>query len=118
MFCGDVYSVTPHEGRAGWSWYTGSAGWMYQAGIKHILGLRVYAEYFEIDPCVPKEWNKYSITYKKDDLTFEIEVNNFSGNGVEVRGILIEGKEIKEKKIFFENFKDYKTKTIKVEVLL
>ena len=50
---GDVYARSPHAGRGGWSWYTGSAGWMYRAGLESILGLRRRGETFVIDPCIP-----------------------------------------------------------------
>lgn len=51
----DVYSVTPHVGRGGWSWYTGSAGWMQRAGVEGILGIRVTGARLHIDPCIPRD---------------------------------------------------------------
>ena len=74
--CGDVYSQRPLLGRAGWSWYTGSAGWLYQAGINHILGLKVSPKGFSITPCIPKEWESYSIEYTRNGRIFVIHVNN------------------------------------------
>ena len=55
----DVYSVPPHVGRGGWTWYTGSAGWLYRAGIESILGLRVQADSLVIDPCIPAAWPEF-----------------------------------------------------------
>ncbi|AVS80936.1 glycosyl transferase [Paracidovorax avenae] len=52
----DVYSVAPHEGRGGWTWYTGAAGWMYRAGVEGILGIRREGEVLVMDPCIPAEW--------------------------------------------------------------
>ena len=52
VLCGDVYAAKPFEGRAGWSWYTGSAGWLYQAGLTSILGLKLEPEGFRIEPCI------------------------------------------------------------------
>ncbi|MFV3131949.1 GH36-type glycosyl hydrolase domain-containing protein [Niveispirillum sp. KHB5.9] len=52
----DIYSVAPHAGRGGWTWYTGSAGWMYRAGIEGILGIRREGEYLLIAPCLPSTW--------------------------------------------------------------
>lgn len=75
VLCGDVYAVTPHEGRAGWSWYTGSSGWLLQAGIQHILGLKVLSDRLEINPCIPPEWEGFSLTYRKDKV-YEIKVSN------------------------------------------
>ncbi|KFL26615.1 glycosyl transferase [Devosia sp. 17-2-E-8] len=56
----DVYSVTPHVGRGGWTWYTGSAGWMYRAGIEGILGLRRRGDVLIVDPCIPAAWPAFS----------------------------------------------------------
>lgn len=60
VLCGDVYSVAPHIGRAGWSWYTGSSGWLFQAGLHYILGIRLEDKTLKIKPCLPKEWSEYS----------------------------------------------------------
>ena len=50
----DVYSVPPHVGRGGWTWYSGSAGWLYRAGVEAILGLRVKGDFLVLDPCIPR----------------------------------------------------------------
>src|SRR5204863_9836800 len=52
----DVYSVAPHVGRGGWTWYTGSAGWMYRAGLEWILGFRVQGATLLLTPCIPESW--------------------------------------------------------------
>jgi cyclic beta-1,2-glucan synthetase len=72
----DVYSVAPHVGRGGWTWYTGSAGWMYRAGLESILGLRRHGASFEVDPCVPASWPEYAITWRVGRTTYEIVVGN------------------------------------------
>ena len=54
--CADVYSQPPHVGRGGWTWYTGSAGWMYRAGLEWILGFRLRGATLVLDPCVPRAW--------------------------------------------------------------
>ena len=56
VLAGDVFAHPAHAGRAGWTWYTGSAGWMYRAGLESILGLRRRGATFEIDPCIPAAW--------------------------------------------------------------
>ena len=58
----DVYAHPMHVGRGGWTWYTGSAGWMYQAAIEALLGLRRRGATFSIDPCIPAMWPEYSLT--------------------------------------------------------
>jgi len=73
---GDVYARPPHAGRGGWSWYTGSAGWLYRAGIESILGLRGRGDHFMVDPCVPSAWTEFSMTWKRGDATYEITVTN------------------------------------------
>src|SRR5207247_8265508 len=57
----DVYSEPPHVGRGGWTWYTGSAGWMHRAAIEWILGLRVQGAEMLLDPCIPHAWPRYEI---------------------------------------------------------
>jgi len=79
--CADVYSVAPHVGRGGWTWYTGSAGWLYRAGLEAILGFRVHGHVLVIDPCLPKAWPGYEIAFRrrgaKDTITrYEITVDN------------------------------------------
>ena len=61
----DVYSEAPHAGRGGWTWYTGSAGWMYRAGLEWILGFRVRENRLTLTPCVPAEWPSFTIHYRR-----------------------------------------------------
>ena len=56
VMAGDVYSEPPHAGRGGWTWYTGSAGWMYRAGVEWILGFRLRGAVLHVDPCIPRAW--------------------------------------------------------------
>jgi cyclic beta-1,2-glucan synthetase len=72
----DVYSEAPHAGRGGWTWYTGSAGWLYRAGIEWLLGFRVRGERFEIDPCIPTVWRGFSIAFRHCSTRYEIVVEN------------------------------------------
>jgi cyclic beta-1,2-glucan synthetase len=73
---GDVYSKPPHIGRGGWSWYTGSAGWMYRAGIEWLLGVRVQNGRLVVDPCVPSAWPGFSVALRIGATRFEITVEN------------------------------------------
>jgi cyclic beta-1,2-glucan synthetase len=61
--CADVYSVAPHAGRGGWTWYTGSAGWLYRAAIEAILGFRLHGDTLTIDPRMPKSWPGFELVY-------------------------------------------------------
>ena len=76
---GDVYAVWPHTGRGGWTWYTGSAGWMYRAGLESILGFQLHADKLRISPCIPRGWQKYEITYRRGTTPYHITVENPHG---------------------------------------
>ena len=76
VIAADVYSVAPHIGRGGWTWYTGSAGWMYRAGIESILGLRVQADDLLVDPCIPKQWPGFEMMLRYRGASYEISVVN------------------------------------------
>jgi cyclic beta-1,2-glucan synthetase len=76
VMAGDVYARPPHAGRGGWSWYTGSAGWMYRAGIESILGLRRRGATFVVDPCIPSTWPEYEIAWRFLDSRYTITVSN------------------------------------------
>jgi cyclic beta-1,2-glucan synthetase len=71
----DVYSEPPHAGRGGWTWYTGSAGWLYRAGLEYILGFRVRENRLTITPCVPPEWGRFTIRYRYRGTPYEITVD-------------------------------------------
>ncbi len=77
--CGDVYSVPPHVGRGGWTWYSGSAGWMYRVGIEWILGLRLKGDTLVIDPCIPSHWPRFDATLHHKGAVYEIAVENPNG---------------------------------------
>ena len=76
VVAGDVYAEPPHVGRGGWTWYTGSAGWLYRAGIEWILGFRVRGTAFSIDPCIPRTWPRYSISFRYHSATYNVRVEN------------------------------------------
>jgi len=91
VMAADVYSEYPHTGRGGWSWYTGSAGWMYRAGLEFILGFQKNAETIIMDPCIPRKWNQYSIKYKYIDTNYDINVKNPEGINKGVKKISVDG---------------------------
>ncbi|MNZ44286.1 N,N'-diacetylchitobiose phosphorylase [compost metagenome] len=80
----DVYSVAPHVGRGGWTWYTGAAGWMYQAGVEGILGLRRDDGHIVLDPCIPLSWPGFELAVKVDDSRYEISL---ASDGKRYRGL-------------------------------
>jgi cyclic beta-1,2-glucan synthetase len=76
VIAADVYSVAPHEGRAGWSWYTGTAGWMYRAGIEGIIGLTREGDTLVLDPRIPAVWPGFSVTIRHPQGVIGITVDN------------------------------------------
>ncbi|MBK9314496.1 MAG: hypothetical protein IPM55_09670 [Acidobacteria bacterium] len=76
---GDIYAVPPHTGRGGWTWYTGSAAWMYRAGIESILGFQLSGDRLRIDPCIPRAWPGFEITYRHGSTRYQIKVENPHG---------------------------------------
>ncbi|HEX5890966.1 MAG TPA: glucoamylase family protein [Pyrinomonadaceae bacterium] len=88
---GDVYAVPPHTGRGGWTWYTGSAGWMYRAGLESILGFKLQSNHLQIDPCVPRWWRDFEITYRRGRAIYRIRVENPLGVSRGVVSIEVDG---------------------------
>ncbi len=81
----DVYNEVPHIGRGGWTWYTGSAGWMYRAGVEWILGFRLRGASLHLDPCIPRSWEGFEIAFRYHSARYELSVKNPNGA---TRGIL------------------------------
>jgi cyclic beta-1,2-glucan synthetase len=79
VLAGDIYAEPPHVGRGGWTWYTGSAGWLYRAGVEWILGFRLRGMTLSIDPCIPRNWPAYSVEFKYHSAVYKIKVENPSG---------------------------------------
>ena len=79
VMAADVYTEPPHVGRGGWTWYTASAGWMYQAGVEGILGFRLRGTTLLLDPCIPRAWPSYEIDFRYHTARYEIVVENPQG---------------------------------------
>ena len=79
VIAADVYATPNHVGRGGWTWYTGSAGWMQRAGVESILGLRIQGSHLEIDPCIPRAWPRFEAVLRRGDARYEIVVVNPTG---------------------------------------
>ena len=93
VVAGDVYARPPHAGRAGWSWYTGSAAWMYRVAVESILGLRRSGETFTIDPCIPASWRGYEIVWRVQGTEYRISVENPAGQCRGVASVVVDGVE-------------------------
>jgi cellobiose phosphorylase len=70
----DVYTAEGHEGRGGWTWYTGAAGWMYQLLVGRLLGLRVRADTLAIEPLWHPEWTEYTVHYRYRNTFYHVRV--------------------------------------------
>jgi cellobiose phosphorylase len=72
----DVYSLESRPGRGGWTWYTGSAGWMYRVWLEEVLGFKLRGDLLAIEPTIPKNWPGYTITFRYGRTAYRIEVEN------------------------------------------
>ena len=72
----DVYAEPQHVGRGGWTWYTGSASWMYRAALESMLGFHLSGDILKIDPCIPRGWREFEITYRRGTTVYQIKVEN------------------------------------------
>jgi cellobiose phosphorylase len=74
VIAADVYAVAPHVGRGGWSWYTGSAGWMYRLLVETLLGLTLEQACLRFSPCLPAHWTAFTMRYRYGETTYHIVV--------------------------------------------
>jgi cyclic beta-1,2-glucan synthetase len=95
----DIYSVPPHTGRGGWTWYTGSSGWMYRVGLEAILGVRRIGKTLQIKPCIPKRWGSYNLLYRIGGTSFQISVENPTGVNRGVKEMTLDGKVLGGKEV-------------------
>jgi cyclic beta-1,2-glucan synthetase len=93
----DVYAAAPHVGRGGWTWYTGSAGWMQRAGVESILGLRIRGAFLHLDPCIPKAWPRFEMSVRRQSTRYEIVVDNPAGVSRGVRFAQVDGVEVTQR---------------------
>lgn len=95
----DIYGAGNLLGRGGWTWYTGSSSWFYKAGIEYILGLKIQNSTLNLNPCIPKQWNEYTMRYKYGRSIYNIKVKNPNGRNTGVSSFKVNGKAIEEKAI-------------------
>lgn len=97
----DVYTNHQHIGRGGWTWYTGSAGWLYNVGLEDILGFKVLEDKLFMNPCIPKSWEGFSIKYTYKNTVYNIEVENIEAENTDVKNttnstIKLDGNRVKD----------------------
>jgi cyclic beta-1,2-glucan synthetase len=94
VVCADVYSAPQHVGRGGWTWYTGSAAWMYRTAVEGLLGIHLRAGTLKVDPCIPRAWAGFEFTYKYGSSRYRISVKNPRGVSRGVAQASLDGKNL------------------------
>lgn len=96
VMAADVYTVQPQTGRGGWTWYTGAAGWLYKVGLEYIAGFKKKGSRLYIDPCIPKNWDRFEINYRTRKGVFCIEIKNPDNVSCGVMSVSVDGKTMTE----------------------
>jgi cellobiose phosphorylase len=112
--CADVYGASPHTGRGGWTWYTGSASWLYRVAIEAILGFQLRGDTLRFDPCIPQSWPGFELGYRHRSATYRILVDNSSGTGRGVRSVELDGHRLPNDTVPLTD--DLKTHDVRVQL--
>jgi cellobiose phosphorylase len=88
----DVYAVAPHVGRGGWTWYTGSAGWMYRLIVESLLGIKLDVDKLRFAPCLPLDWAEFKVHYRFRETVYHITVRQVDTTG----GVFIDDKKMED----------------------
>jgi cyclic beta-1,2-glucan synthetase len=110
----DVYAVSPHIGRGGWTWYTGSAGWMYRLIVESLLGLRLEVNKLYVAPCLPADWKGFTLHYRYRETLYHITVLQVSGGNGETR-VTVNGVEQQDKAIPLVNDRQEHSVEVKIQ---
>jgi cyclic beta-1,2-glucan synthetase len=86
----DVYAIPPHTGRGGWTWYTGSASWMYRLILESLLGMKQEKDKLQFTPCLPPEWEGFTLHYRHRETVYHITVQQFAANTDEVGSVSVD----------------------------
>ena len=109
----DVYALPPHAGRGGWTWYTGSAGWMYRLIVESLLGLRLVKDKLRFAPCLPEDWKMFTVHYRYCETVYHIAVLvTHNGNGE--MGVTVDGVEQHDRAITLVD--DHQEHTVEVRI--
>jgi cellobiose phosphorylase len=106
VLAADIYACPPHEGRGGWTWYTGSASWMYRLIIESFLGMQREGDILKFSPCIPADWKSFKIDYRFNNSSYHIVVKQVTG--INEMKVIVDGAEQAEKTIkLVDDKKDY-----------
>jgi cyclic beta-1,2-glucan synthetase len=92
----DVYRMTGRIGQGGWSWYTGSAAWMYRVWIEEVLGMKVRGDHMRIDPVIPGWWDGFRLRYRHGEAIYEIQIENSEGCERGVSWVEMDGRRLQD----------------------
>jgi len=109
----DVYAVPPHTGRGGWTWYTGSAAWMYRLIVESLLGLRLEVDKLHIEPCLPADWEGFTIHYRYRETIYHIKVVQVAGE--DAAKVIVDG--VEQQTAFVSLVDDHVDHTVEVVVM-
>ena len=109
---GDVYAEPPHVGRGGWSWYTGSAGWMYRGILEGLLGFKLHGNRLELNPCIPQSWSGFRLQFRHQGTHYEIQVENPQHICQGVCNISLDGRQLTTS--YIELVNDQKTHHVQI----
>lgn len=110
----DVYAAADHLGRGGWTWYTGSAAWLYRAGMEEILGLRLDGSALHLDPCIPNSWPGFELVLRRGSTRYAIRVENPDGVAKGIVSASMDGTRVTERPLRFDLPDDGKTHEVLV----
>jgi cellobiose phosphorylase len=96
VIAADVYALSPHIGQGGWTWYTGSAGWMYRLVVESLLGLRLETDKLYIEPCIPYNWTSFKIHYRYRETIYRITLTQLHEGNTKLT-IILDGAECRDK---------------------
>ena len=108
----DVYAVPPHVGRGGWTWYTGSAAWMYRLILESLLGLRLEAGTLRLATCLPGGWGSFTVHYRHRETVYHIVVTRPGDDGA--AGVTVDGVEQADGAVSLVD--DHKEHTVEVKL--
>jgi cellobiose phosphorylase len=99
VIAADVYALAPHTGRGGWTWYTGSAGWMYRLLIETLLGVNIAGDQLRLNPRLPKSWTTCKIHYRYRQTVYHITITRLAVDSADANQLFLDGKELAVKTV-------------------
>jgi cyclic beta-1,2-glucan synthetase len=102
VIAADVYRLPGRIGQGGWSWYTGSAAWMYRAWVEEVLGLKIREDQMHLDPVIPGWWHGFLLRYRHGEAMYEIQVENQENRQHGVSWVEMDGRRLPDTMIPLE----------------